>query len=298
MSRQAVLDILGMNAVFKNILAPALSASVDPRALKLAVETARLFNGHVDCLFVHPDAAEISRYLTPMGPETAIYSGQLAETIIDADKTCAARARQVFEAFCAGERLDHKSPVTATFCEVNGNACEQTIRESFYHDLVVLGRPSGEDLTLTGAIDVLVGCGRPVLLAPNAPLPARISTVVIAWKESAQAAHAVTAALPILAKASKIDIVSVAEDDGDRVRHSAERLVKYLRGHGLEPQAVHLAANDRQTPDVLLEAATEKLGGSLLVMGGYQHSRAQEYVFGGMTRRVLHGAAIPVLLAH
>ena len=110
--------------MFKKILMPALNASVDPRALKLAVETARLFDGHVDCLFVHPDAAEISRYLTPMGPETAIYSGQLAETIIDADKKCAARARQLFDAFCARERLDPKGPVTASFCEADGNAVD------------------------------------------------------------------------------------------------------------------------------------------------------------------------------
>jgi nucleotide-binding universal stress UspA family protein len=249
---------------------------------------------------VHPDAAEISRYVTPMGPESAIYSGQLAETIIDADKQSAARARQVFDAFCTRERLDHKGPVTAAFCEANGNAVNEAVRQSFYHDLLVLGRPSREDLTLTGAIDVLVGSGRPVMLAPNAPLPSEISNVVIAWKESAPAARAVAQALPLLAKASKIDIVSVADsgDDSERALHSAELLAEYLRAHGLQPQAGHLVANDRPAADVLLEAATEKLHASLLVMGGYQHSRAREFVFGGMTRRVLHSAPIPVLLAH
>jgi nucleotide-binding universal stress UspA family protein len=285
--------------MFKKILVPALNASLDPRALKLAVETARLFDGHVDALFTHPDALEISRYLTPMGPETAIYSGQLAETIIDADKQSSARARKLFDAFCARERLDHSGPVTAAFREANGNACGQAIHQGFYHDLVVLGRPSGEDLTLTGAIDVVVGCGRPVMLAPNGPLPTNLSTVVIAWKESAQAAHAVAAALPFLAKASKIDILSVAEsaDDAERALHSAEKLAEFLRGHGLAPQAGHLATNDRPVGDVLLEAA-EKLHGSLLVMGAYHHSRARELVFGGVTRRVLHSASIPILLAH
>jgi len=286
--------------MYKRILAPALGASIDPRALKLGVETARLFDGHVDCLFVHPDAAEISRYLTPMGPETAIYSGQLAETIIDADKKCAARARQVFDAFCARERLDHKGPVTAAFREGSGNAPDEATRQGHYHDLVVLGRPSGEDLTLTGAIDVLVGCGRPVMLAPSAPLPASLSNIVIAWKESAPAARAVAEAMPLLVKAAKIDVVSVAEnaDEGENALHSAEMLAEYLRGHGLQPQAGHLVAKDRPAADVLLEAAAEKLHASLLVMGGYQHSRAREFVFGGMTRRVLHNAPIPVLLAH
>jgi len=110
----------------------------------------------------------------------------------------------------------------------------------------------------------------------------------------------VAAALPLLAKATKIDILSVAEssDDEGRALHSAEMLAEYLRGLGLRPQAGHLAANDRAAADLLLEAATAKLHGSLLVMGAYQHSRTREYVFGGMTRRVLHGATIPVLLAH
>ena len=286
--------------MFKRILVPALNASNDPRALKLAVETARLIDGNDDSLFVHPDAAEITRSLTPMGPETAAFSGQLVETVLAADKTRAARARQVFEAFCARERLDHKGPVTAAWREASGNSVDETVRQGFYHDLIVLGRPSREDLTLTGAIDVLVSCGRPVMLAPDAPVPARLSNVVIAWKESAPAARAVAAALPILAKASKIDILSVAEskDEGDRALHSAEMLAEYLRGHGLQPQAGHVVANDRPVGNVLLEAATEKLHGSLLVMGGYQHSREREFVFGGVTRRVLHNSSIPILLAH
>ena len=286
--------------MFRKILVPALNASVDPRALKLATDTARLFDGQVDCLFVHPDAAEISRSLAPMGPETAMFSGQLAETILDADKKCAARTRQLFDAFCTRERLDHTGPVTANFCEASGNATDETVRQAYYHDLLVLGRPSGEDLTLTGAIDVLVGCGRPVLLAPNAPLPAKLANVVIAWKESAQAARAVAQAMPLLAKAAKIDVLSVAENakDGDRALHSAEMLAEYLRGHGLQPQAGHLVAGDRSAAEVLLEAATEKLHASLLVMGGYQHSRAREYLYGGMTRRVLHDARVPVFLAH
>lgn len=286
--------------MFKRILVPALNASSDPRALKLAVETARLFDGHVDCLFVHPDAAEITRYLTPMGPETAAYSGQLVETVLNADKMSATRARHIFDAFCARERLDHKGPVTAAWCEASGNSADEAVRQGFYHDLIVLGRPAHEDLTLTGVIDVLVACGRPVMLAPDAPVPAQLANVVIAWKESAPAARAVAAALPILARASKIDIVSIAEskDDGDRALHSAEMLAEYLREHGLQPQAGHVVADSRPIGDVLLETAAEKLHGSLLVMGGYQHSRAREFVFGGVTRRVLHSAPIPVLLAH
>ena len=37
---------------------------------------------------------------------------------------------------------------------------------------------------------------------------------------------------------------------------------------------------------------------ALLVMGGYGHSRLREWVFGGVTERMLRAAPVPVLMAH
>jgi nucleotide-binding universal stress UspA family protein len=33
-------------------------------------------------------------------------------------------------------------------------------------------------------------------------------------------------------------------------------------------------------------------------MGGYNHSRLGEYVFGGVTRTMLAGSPVPLLIAH
>ena len=49
--------------------------------------------------------------------------------------------------------------------------------------------------------------------------------------------------------------------------------------------------------DVLLQEAG-RLDASLIVMGGYSHSRLREVVFGGFTHRVLWGIDLPVLMAH
>jgi nucleotide-binding universal stress UspA family protein len=46
---------------------------------------------------------------------------------------------------------------------------------------------------------------------------------------------------------------------------------------------------------LLSEAAGE---GALLVMGAYGRWRWQEWVFGGVTRHVLHHTPVPVLMAH
>jgi nucleotide-binding universal stress UspA family protein len=49
--------------------------------------------------------------------------------------------------------------------------------------------------------------------------------------------------------------------------------------------------------EVLLGMVTAG-GADLLVMGGYGHSRAREWVLGGATRHVLQHASLPVLMSH
>ena len=40
------------------------------------------------------------------------------------------------------------------------------------------------------------------------------------------------------------------------------------------------------------------LGADLLVMGGYGHTRAREWAFGGATRSILQSMTVPVLMSH
>jgi nucleotide-binding universal stress UspA family protein len=47
-----------------------------------------------------------------------------------------------------------------------------------------------------------------------------------------------------------------------------------------------------------LLAAVKDLGGDLVVMDTYGHSRLREMIFGGFTRHVLRGADVPVLMFH
>ena len=49
--------------------------------------------------------------------------------------------------------------------------------------------------------------------------------------------------------------------------------------------------------DGILRAARD-VGADLIVMGAYGHSRAREYLFGGVTRAMLKEAPLPLLLAH
>jgi len=287
--------------MFKSILVPGLNAACNETALELGVKVARLFDGHIDCLHVHPDSRELARHVPVMDARAGTFTGQIWDSRIASDKMCASKSRKTFDAFCAGEHIGEKGAVTASWCEAEGNALDQTIVEAYYHDLVVFARPNPpEDLTTMGVGDVLVECGRPLLLAPSTKCPNPLSTIVIAWKDMAASAHAVTAAIPLLKKAETIHVLCVAESDGDdqSSRASVERMANYLRRHGLKVQAGQIHANGRNVCDVLLREADTTLHAGLLVMGGYGHSRAREFIFGGFTRQVLLSAPIPVFLSH
>ncbi|MEI9991832.1 MAG: universal stress protein [Rhizomicrobium sp.] len=282
--------------MFTSVLVPSLTSVCDEQAMELACKVAG--PGHVTFLHVHPDARELARYTGSLDLETSMYTTQIWEAMVAGDKSCAERSRRIFDAFCASPRL---ATASASFREMDGNNLDATIDEARYHDLVVIGRPAApQDMTMDGTSDVLVDSGRPLLLAPSTPSSKPLTTVVVAWKPGAASARAVAAAMPLLVKASKIHVLGIAEGraDEDEVLASAERLAAHLRRHGLKPQAGHVRADDRNAAEVLLEAADQKLEAGVLVMGGYGHSRAREFVFGGFTREVLHKAPLPVFMSH
>lgn len=287
--------------MIKSILVPGLNAIATSKALELALSVARLFDGRIEYLHIHPDARELARYSASLDVESGVFSSQIWDSLVAADKSCLARSRKVFDAFRKREDLGPDTRATADWHEVEGNSLEQTVEEAFYNDLVVFARPpKPEDLTSIGVGDVLVESGRPLLLAPSGACPHPISNVVVAWKDTAPSARAVSAAMPLLAKAEQIHILHVTEDREEEPQGPAptERLAAYLRRRGMKPQVGKLFYENRDPCEVLLEAAERKLQAGLLVMGAYGHSRAREFIFGGFTRKVLHDAPLPVLLSH
>jgi nucleotide-binding universal stress UspA family protein len=60
---------------------------------------------------------------------------------------------------------------------------------------------------------------------------------------------------------------------------------------------VSVVPTDIGEADMLLSQAAD-FGADLLVMGAYGHSRAREFVLGGVTRDLLESSKTPLLLAH
>lgn len=173
-------------------------------------------------------------------------------------------------------------------------------RRALYTDLMILGQRDPDDpmdWELPGDFlpSVLVQSGRPALVLPYAgPIGPIGHNVLVAWKETREAARAVTAALPWLRTASRVDVVAYGEEAGN----SLLSLQNYLRIQGVANAALHSGGGkDDDAGNKLLSFAAD-VSADLLVMGCYGHSRAREWVMGGATRSILQWMTLPVLMAH
>ncbi|MCC8402499.1 universal stress protein [Paraburkholderia sp. MMS20-SJTN17] len=172
-------------------------------------------------------------------------------------------------------------------------------------DLIVLGQTDPVDPEAFVAEQfvehVVLSAGRPVLLVPSAGTfgaPGR--HVLIAWDGSREATRAVHDALPFLAHAAKVSLLTVhsPSDQPPRDRIPGADIALTIARHGVKID-VHDFTVEADTPvgDALLSQADDR-GCDLIVMGAYAHSRLHEVVLGGATRTILESMTVPVLMSH
>ncbi|MFQ5958687.1 MAG: universal stress protein, partial [Alphaproteobacteria bacterium] len=164
-------------------------------------------------------------------------------------------------------------------------------------DLIVVARAGkDDDVPLRTTLEAaLLESGRPLFVVPPEGIRGPLTTVAIGWNGSAEAARAVTHALPLLAKAEHVAVVSVEE--GVRPGPSADDLVDYLAWHDLSATTHAMKAGYGSTGEALLAEAAE-IGAGLMVMGAYTHTRLRRMIFGSATEHMLNAADIPVFMMH
>jgi nucleotide-binding universal stress UspA family protein len=186
--------------------------------------------------------------------------------------------------------------VTAEYRIEEGDALQRLLFHARHTDLVCMGRAKQADGLPHDRLEtLLMNCGRPLLVASSTAPSSLLRTVMICWNETAHAARAVSAALPILSKAGRVVVVAV--DEGVSPAAGVNEVVCQLQWHGIEPASHVCSRNGLSTLDRLGRIAKE-CGASLLVMGGYRRSPTRESLFGGCTHAVLEAAELPVLLLH
>lgn len=293
--------------MIRTVLVPLSGTDCDDAALTTATRVFSGGRGHIECLRLNPDPAQIIAECAQVDMGGWMIA---SDTVAAIEKEAQERTRTAQAALAAFRKRedipmadDPPGPegISVSYREDTGDEFDRITAFARYHDVVILGggrdRPGRLSLEALGGI--IIDGGRPVMLAPEVAKPGPINRIAIAWKDSPEAARAVAAAMPLLERAQHVDVYSANESDRE-ANECAEcygRIVRYLRWHGVNAIGHFVVPAGRTPAEVVLEEAAAA-DADLLVMGAYGHSRVREFVFGGFTERVLKGAALPILLCH
>ncbi|MGH1591419.1 universal stress protein [Methylobacterium phyllosphaerae] len=165
------------------------------------------------------------------------------------------------------------------------------------HDLVVLDAgPQSFDIDHEMIEKALLLSGRPVIAVPSGHGPFQARKVIVAWDGSAQAARAANDAMPILRTAETVEIVVVGDEAEIEASVPGAEFAPHLARHG-----VNVTVNDLPNLGGVADRLRAQAGlfqADLIVMGAYRHSRAREFLFGGVTRALLRSSPVPLFLSH
>ena len=286
----------------KRILVPLPGSASHTGEIEMALSAAKALGAHVQALFIS-QPPPVTRGGATVSELRRTASVATVNWHADEQERIARDAREVFVRACAAVGIplsandEPGSPLAASWREAEGSYVEVAVHRAAAFDLVVAASASVMETLMAIAEQSLLQTRRPVLLAPARLQSDLTGSVMIAWDESPECWHAVSAAIPFMHLAKSVRVISVDRDARDRQASQAEVLA-YLRCHGIGATAQVVAPELRSVGDTLLAAGTEHEPG-LLVMGAYSRSRLREMLLGGATRHILKNAsARPVLLAH
>lgn len=252
--------------------------------LQAALAIVRASGGHLACVHVTP----LSTYL---GFES--YGGAyiLADLLKQLEEQ-QALMRAKIEAQLTNE------DVTWSYRQETSDPAFALIRNGALADLIVVGRFKSSHSAYPAVSvfgDLLKASRTPLLIcSKDQQRFDPFGPAVVAWNGSFEAANALRAALPMLKQASAVHIVSVDEDK--ELDFPPLGASEYLSRHGVHSELSSVSRGSLTVADKLVATAQEK-GAGYLVMGAYGHSRAREYLFGGVTRSVLEDCPLPLIVA-
>jgi len=253
---------------------------------ELAVDLARRFEARLIGL-----AAAL-----PRPPVEAITAGVMDASILELERT------EIADDFKAAE--DHFRAATAG----SGVALEWRTADNFptlalaeaadAADLVIVGRRENgllaNDYLTADPGDLVMRAGRPILVASSRLSRLDVRRVLVAWKSTREARRAISDAMPFLKRAETVNLVEIRESGEASSLADPEA---FLAAHGVKFRGEALDRGSAAI-EAQLSAFAEREKADLIVAGGYGHARLRELVFGGVTRSLIGGSALPCLLSH
>lgn len=143
---------------------------------------------------------------------------------------------------------------------------------------------------------ILFESGGPAIVFPDEG-PSHLAAVAIAWDNSRAAARALRDALPILALAERVIVLS-AHFDKDVDAAGIANVIAFLKRHGIDASAQGTSTGAGRSVGESLQNTALANDCGLMVAGAFGHSRLREFVLGGVTRSILEARRLPVLMSH
>lgn len=288
----------------RTILVPVRGGEADDSIFETALAAAKPLAAHVDFHHVKMGVGEAAASAPYVGfAMGAGLTHALDELQLD-EQTRSVDARDRVAKFCRRhgvplvEKPQARPGLSASWCEQAGEPMPLIMARARHSDLAVLGRPRRGDHLPEDLLErLLLESGRPILVAPPRGVRMLIGTIMVCWKECREAAHAVTAAMPLIRRADRVLIAGVSENGEYGAPPAVNELAAQMLWQGIDAEPRSIAADGRAVASVLA-ATAQDCGADLVVMGGYGHGRIREMIFGGCTDAFLRSADRAVLLVH
>jgi nucleotide-binding universal stress UspA family protein len=286
---------------YVKILAPLTGGPADATVLAGAFAAAAPFKAHIVALFVRPDPAEAM----PFFGEGV--SGAMAQEIVDTAKAAADKASADAQAAIVTvarnfgavvtEKPEKRDTVSVSYREMQGGFADRVTLAGRLSDVVVFGPLKQSDRPgMAEAFEAtLLETGRPVIVMGEKTPQDFARRIAIGWDGSGACARALIAAMPYLARAEAVELLSIRKPNTEC--ESCDEARDYLALHGVLCSERRIDAGGRGVGEVLLEAASQS-GANLLVLGGYGHKNLLQIFSGSVTQHVVTNAALPLFLVH
>jgi nucleotide-binding universal stress UspA family protein len=279
--------------VLKNLLLHVPSERPVKPVLDLAISLTAKLGAHLDAVAIGYESVNAAGLVAEGG-------AAIAAIMDDEREQALQRASAAIAAFETEAKRANIAYGTRSLTAIPAEAAETIGALARLYDLTVVLQPESTRSSYDNVIpqDVLFNSGGPMLMVPyihKGPFGAR--HVGIAWDGSRLAARAVRDALPFLTTADAVTVIAVNDDRDAATEASSGEIAAHLARHGIEARIERPTADRSNIHNAILSSAADS-GVDLLVMGGYGHSRLQEWILGGVTRGLFESMTIPALLSH
>jgi hypothetical protein len=259
----------------------------DAMTMHQAMRLAQRVGAKVDGYLIRP---------VPDDPQLLLASGFLGETfqhfVAQAEKTIAEFDRTARASF---EMAKADFPtVTAQYHNPLKDLAREFATMVWACDLAVMAHPALVNLHYykTAVLDVIADSARPLLLLPEEKRIGDFKHALMVWRADTPHAKALVSALPMLALADKVTLLSVSDED--YLSPGSEVAMQYLRSHGIEAHDLTLTSDDRLTSK-LINAICDEREISLIVVGGGLQSDLIDSLVTGIGRRAARKPARSIL---